>query len=268
MKQTLRVLFALATLAAAALGQQKTISQILFSNATAPGVSQVSSNIGQSSHWLTYCTNSSATAVNIWLEGSEDASTWFQISGAGTAVNGCYVLQASGYFNYIRANLQTLSGTGATLTAYYTASVYPTATGGIVNAGVAPSPVTMVPNSTYINNSLSSSLASISATNAIVTGVTAYNPNSVEVFVLLEDNSQSLIERPLAPGASTDFYSSAGVYFPDNVGALCTTSLSVLSAPTTPCVLNVMYKPGSSLANQTDSGGTVVHYSTGNRGGL
>lgn len=78
------------------------------------GISQVFPNIGQSAHYL----NSCATSWNgsVTLQGSFDGATnWTTITYAnylnGAALTGCFVLQAGGYYQNIRAVAATSSGT-------------------------------------------------------------------------------------------------------------------------------------------------------------
>jgi len=87
-------------------------------------------NIGQGAHYLTYCYSGPTTNLKIWLEESFDGSTnWVPFSSVGTLTgtfNGnCNELQGGGYFNHIRVNLNQLAGTGASVSAWYSASAAP-----------------------------------------------------------------------------------------------------------------------------------------------
>ena len=97
---------------------------------TATGTSLPFTNIGQGASVLTYCYNGSTTALKIWLEESFDGSTnWIPVSQIGTTSGtfggNCNYIQAGGYFNYIRANLNQLNGGGASVSAWYSSSAAP-----------------------------------------------------------------------------------------------------------------------------------------------
>lgn len=110
----------------------QTMFQIALNAVTVPTASSPFRNIGQSAHWLTYCTTGSTVTLSIQLEASNDAVTWFPISHVGTTafvgVGGCSVLQAGGYFQNVRVNLTTITGVGGqVVTAFYTGSTGPIA---------------------------------------------------------------------------------------------------------------------------------------------
>jgi hypothetical protein len=93
---------------------------------TLPGPTSALNNIGQSSHWLTYCVSGSPTAVIIQLEESSNGVSWTQLSDQGTQTSGCQVLEAGGFYPLLRVNLLTLSGgSSPSITAYYSASTAP-----------------------------------------------------------------------------------------------------------------------------------------------
>ena len=111
-------------------GQTGTLTTYVkvFSAQTTLGRStKIIPNIGAASHWLTYCPNINATAVQIELDASNDGVTWFPISHVGTQLYpGCFVLAASGYFQNLSVNLITLSGAGTqAIDASYTGSTGP-----------------------------------------------------------------------------------------------------------------------------------------------
>jgi hypothetical protein len=87
-------------------------------------------NVGQAAHWLKYCVTN-VTGIQIQLEESDDGTTnWLPISEIGTSTSGCSILEAGGYFQNVRANILKLTGGGASVAAFYTASTSPITTGG------------------------------------------------------------------------------------------------------------------------------------------
>ncbi len=262
-----KMLLALLALAVGAVGQSTTFSVQAFNAVTTAGPSAIFRNIGQSSHWLTYCAGSGLTSLQIQIEASEDhGATWFAISDVGSNTTGCAVLQGSGYFDEVRADILAIAG--GSVTAYYSASVYPVASGGIVKGGTAARPVALIPNASWINDALLSTSQTISSNATVVGGIEAYNPNTSVVYLVLTDNGTPVVVHPIAAGAESSIALSAGVYTVTNLAAYCTTSLSTPTAPATGCVVDVFYKPLVFLANEITINGTVVHYSNSPSNGL
>lgn len=127
-----------------------TVSAIAFNNVTATGVSAGFQNIGQAGHWLTYCPDANVATINIEMEGSYDNVTWFSVAPPGTVADaGCATLEAGGYYPFVRANLVTLTGAGAHVSAYYSGSGFPLPGGGISQLGKSSQPITLVPAKTF-----------------------------------------------------------------------------------------------------------------------
>lgn len=122
----------LAGAAAAETGGTVAIQTLNIKVFNAVNTAQISSplqNIGQAQHLLTYCPNSSVSALQIFLEASYDGISWFQITptgGAGPQLT-CYTLEAGGYYPYVRVHLLNItpSGLGGNVTAFYSASDAP-----------------------------------------------------------------------------------------------------------------------------------------------
>jgi hypothetical protein len=152
---------------------QQTIAVKVFTNQAAPGVSAITiPNMGTSSHWLTYCNNNANTgSIRIQLEGSQDNVTWFPISHVGTNnAQGCFVLQAAGYFPKLRANLVVLIGVGASIDAFYTGAAGPIP-GAFIGDAVQVQGVPFSPP-TYGNVLVQSSItASATNTNSQVNAI-------------------------------------------------------------------------------------------------
>ena len=262
-----RILLSICLLALGAAAQSSTLSVLAFNAVTTAGPSAIFRNIGQSSHWLTYCAGTGLSSLQIQIEGSEDhGNTWFAISDVGSNTTGCAVLQASGYFDEVRADILSISG--GSVTAYYSASVYPVASGGIVKGGTAARPVAMIPNSSWINDALLSTSQTISSSATVIGGIEAYNPNSAVVYLVLTDNGTPVVVHPIPAGAENNIALSAGVYTVTNLAAYCTTSLTTPTSPSTGCVTDVFYKPLIFLSNEVTINGTVVHYANDPANGL
>jgi hypothetical protein len=107
-----------------------TTSQIAFNNATSIGPSVVFKNIGQSSHWLTYCIVHGSGNAQVALEQSFDGVNNWAPMAVGIIANGasgCATIQAGGYFQNVRANIIALIGSGGPrISAWYNASSGPT----------------------------------------------------------------------------------------------------------------------------------------------
>ncbi|HZU21571.1 MAG TPA: hypothetical protein VE998_01995 [Terriglobales bacterium] len=115
-------------------GAIQTVSQQVFNQVTSAVPSSTVRNVGQSEHQVMYCALPGTGAVNsvaIQLEASFDGNTWMRISDIGTAISGCSLLEAGGYFPNVRVNLVTLGVTGnGSLSAWYSGASSP-----ISNAG-------------------------------------------------------------------------------------------------------------------------------------
>jgi hypothetical protein len=101
----------------------QTVSQIVVYTA---GVSQIFNNIGQSAHYIQFCSTSGNYTGLVDLEGSYDGAThWTTFALANyqvTPLSGCAVLQAGGYYQNVRS---TTSATN--ISAWYNASSGPIA---------------------------------------------------------------------------------------------------------------------------------------------
>jgi hypothetical protein len=223
-------------------------------------------NYGFSSHWLTYCATN-ATSLDIELEGSDDGIIWNQVSEQGAVSSGCGVIETGGYFPLVRANLLSLAGAGATVSAWYHASVFAIPAGGIAKGGKYAQPVTYVPTFSYTNNALSSTLQTVSSTGGAVYGGYVQNPNASVVFLVMQDGSQTLnqsqIIMPLAANAIQPIQLPAvGVGFATNIQAGCTTSLASLTAPGSACIVNIYFKGSATTNAVVNAGGTATATST------
>ncbi len=104
------------------------VAQQVLTNQTSPTTTSPVRNVGQSAHWLEYCTGT-LTGIDIRLEASFDATTWFPITDDSRVFNSvagkCTVLEAGGYYPNVRVNLLAISGGGAGVSAFYYGAISP-----------------------------------------------------------------------------------------------------------------------------------------------
>jgi len=90
------------------------------------GVSQIFNNVGQSAHWLSYCSSGGNFTGTVDIEESYDGATnWIPIafsSYIATPLSGCAILQAGGYYQNIRS---VMTASINTIVATYNASSGP-----------------------------------------------------------------------------------------------------------------------------------------------
>jgi hypothetical protein len=107
-----------------------TISQPVVYTGTGPFISQIFTNVGQSTHWLQICAGSTPFLGTVDIEADYDGVTNFTpIAAANYQVfplfNSCHILQASGYYQNVRSVVTVTGGSGFP-TATYNASSGPT----------------------------------------------------------------------------------------------------------------------------------------------
>lgn len=100
----------------------------VFTAQAADGVTGTLVNLGQSAHFLTYCTTGFGGTIG--LESSPDGTfaTPVTLASASYGQNsvvdtGCHVLQAGGYFQAVRARVKNFSA--GSVSAWYTATAAP-----------------------------------------------------------------------------------------------------------------------------------------------
>lgn len=108
-----------------------TVAQQILKNQTTAVRSAAVNNVGQSAHWLEYCTTN-VTAIDIRLEGSFDGTTWVPITDDSRAFNnsGCNTIEAGGYYSQVTANLIAISGSSASVSAFYYGAISPITAAG------------------------------------------------------------------------------------------------------------------------------------------
>jgi len=229
-------------------------------------------NTGMGSHELSYCiVGGNVTAFALELEGSNDLASppgnWIQISNQDTSLSGtagCGVLEGGGYYQYLRANLITFSGTGSPkLTAWYS-GIGNAIPGGGLNVGLkASQPVTFVPDTTYENNAVSTTPQTVISSAASIDTVTVGNANAGNVFLTIGG-----IVTP-SGGVSTAEYmipASSSIVVPISRGfqvtstgatVACSTAVNGSGAPATGCLVTIHLKPFVTVNSQVSNAGTV-----------
>ncbi len=116
-----------ALLPAAALAQQvytipTTVGpKTCLNAASSPTASpEITPNVSQTLHWLTYTTSGTINTLSVQIEGSNDGTHWVAISNVASSPSSGAVF-ANVYYPHVRCNLTAISG-GGTITASYTGS--------------------------------------------------------------------------------------------------------------------------------------------------
>lgn len=260
MKTLLKILCMLCLLAGLGFGQTGTVwNQPAFgttATVTTTGPGQILRNVGQASHWLQYCTSGSVTSIQIELEASFDGQTWFQISDLGTQT-GCAVLEASGYWPDVRANVLALVGGLPSVTAYYSGSPYPVTDGGVVHGGRASTRVTYIPATSFLNAAVKSVAFTVATSAGVVYSASFSNPNAAAVYCFLQDNGTSIYELMVPANATETVPISIGLSFSTAIGTACSSASNGIGDPTTGVIVSIAYKTNGSVNSVITSGGVV-----------
>lgn len=228
-------------------------------------------NLGMGTHWLKFCIISgTVNNLQIELEGSDDKLNWMQISNQATTPTGtagCAILEAAGYFQFLRVNVITLNGVSPVISAWYSGLGAAIPGAGMVAGNKTSQPVTLVPASNFSFTALkSANVQVIASTTTSIFAVSVYNPNGSPVFVWLLGmldstncgGSGNVIygvaanatrDIPLMPGSQS---CSSGP------SILCSTSATAQLDPATGCVVSVLYKPFVTVNTQINQAGTVT----------
>jgi hypothetical protein len=223
-------------------------------------------NVGTGAHLASYCiTGGTVATFLIELEGSNDNSSppgnWVQISNQDTSLTGtagCGVLEAAGYFQWLRLNLITLTGTSPKITAWYSGVANAIPGGGIILGQKASQPITQVPALAFTNTALTSTPVNIGSSQATLFSVNVYNPNATVSFILIAGMPQTITleiganasrDIPLGPGVASSNATTPTIE--------CSTALNGSGNPGTGCVVTVLYKPFQTINTQISNGGTV-----------
>ena len=252
-----------------ASGQAVTWAQVVTwsgsSSITSAAASDVFRNIGQSSSWVYYCLSGTSPSAEVEIEASNDGATWVAISQISNGTgDGCAVVTAGGYFNDIRVNVLTLSGT---MSATYSASIYPIAMSGVSRLGTAANPVSQVASVPLLSGSVAALPVSIpvaaATDNVTISGFSAYNPNTSVVYVqYLNSSGTEQFFFPVQPSTAWNQNFTSALLIQGEGGELaCSTSPTSLVAPATGCPISTFYHDIPNVNTSITTGG-VPTYST------
>ncbi len=277
------IVLLLALVAGALAMYQSTVSlsyeTLVFNQVTAPTISPVPTssspgtncraantacaiqNTGMGAHWLKYCiVGGTVNSFAMELEGSDDNVSWMQASNQDTSLtgtSGCGVLEAAGYFQYLRANLMTFSGVSPVLTAWYSGIGTAIPGGGIILGNKTSQPVTFVPDSTYVNTSLKSTPDNLASTPVSIDAIIVGNPNAAVSYIRITSTTPANAVYPVAANSVTTLSITRGVQTTGASTIGCATAPSGAGDPGAGCVVTVHYKPFTTVNTQINAAGAV-----------
>lgn len=261
MKKVVGTLLLCLALAAAVAGQT-TVTQTLFTNsATAAGQSAQIRNINQTTHWLVYCSTGTQPTgtISIELDGSFDGTSYTTASRVASLpiTQTCGLLQASGYYPFLRAQYSGQAGAGATFSIWYSGSIGAVSLPTNVGQNAPDSIITtqQPPNfNVGVNTKSAATSLGLVGPATIYSGY-VFNPNGSAVFVGL-----SFLANCTAVGSNAGCMqivvqvpANSGVALPVpaiGIGqgtnnqwyAYCSTALASLVDPTSNCFVAVNFK--------------------------
>jgi hypothetical protein len=216
------------------------------------------------SHWVKYCiTGGTVTGLSIELEGSDDRSNWMAITinaTTPTGTAGCGVLEGAGYWQWLRVNLITFTGSGSPkISAWYTGIASAIPGGGIVAGFKSSQPVNSVSGTNFSTSSLVHTTQTISANAGVIYEVSASNPNASAVYVNLAGlvGPTSTAQFQISANGSRDVPMLPGIGFNANATVACSTAINGTGDPATPCIVNIDMKNASVVNSQVTNGGVV-----------
>ncbi|MCU1284486.1 MAG: hypothetical protein JWO13_836 [Acidobacteriales bacterium] len=238
-----------------------TYNAVAFTNQATAAPTLAFRNISQSSHWLTYCPNANTTALAIELEASQDNTTWYAITAQGVIPGpGCTTLQAGGYYPYVRANLISISGASAAVSAYYGASIFPIAAGGVGSLGLSSVPVTYVGTATG-GVGIACTQASIFSGPLVLYNLIVDNPSNATIYVLIADsgNGKTIAQFSVPTDKFQQIQLPAiGVQVTGDIIAEACTTRGHSGVPSAAPYLAVQYKVNPLISSQVSNAGTVT----------
>ena len=206
-------------------------------------------DVGQCTHFLKY-SGTNTTGLTIELEATNDPinGPWQQISNVGTsAVSG--IITATGWYQFVRANLLTISGAGASVTADYYASTQCSGAFGGLTGGFTPSqPVTFVATTGTYGSAVNVSSPINFLTNPpVIFAGNVSNPNGSTSYVAIGPSVglATFVQAIPANAVGQQLYFPViGQQFNSGDHIFCTSSLSVPADPGSACVIGYSFKGG------------------------
>ena len=241
-----------------------TISPTAGFACTGPNTSCSIQNYGMGSHWVKYCiTGGTVNSISIELEGSDDQANWMAITvnaTTPTGTAGCGVLEGAGYWQWLRVNLITFSGSGSPkLSAWYTGIGSSIPGGGIVAGFKTSQPVNLLSGTNFSTSTLVHTTQTISSSAGVIYEISASNPNGSAVYVNLSGltGPTTTAQYQVSANGSRDVPLLPGLGFSANATVACSTAINGSGDPATPCIVNINLKNSSVVNSQITSGGTV-----------
>lgn len=235
-------------------------------------------NVGAGEHLVTYCiTGGTVNAIAIELEGSNDIgnppTNWMQISNQDTTLTGtagCGVLEAAGYFQYLRINLSNFNGVNPVLTAWYAGVGTAIPGGGLVAGNKTSQPVTTVPAFAFSQTALQTTPSTVCTTACTIFSADVYNPNASPVFFLITHVQQSsggaigtvVFGIPANAGRNIPFGPGLSAGLGGSSVITCATNVNGSGDPAVGCVETIEIKPFQAINAQVNSAGTPISIKT------
>jgi hypothetical protein len=238
-------------------------------------------NTGMGSHNVQFCIISgSVTAIDIWLEGSNDTTVtagvptpgnWSQISNEATVpigAAGCGTLNAAGYFQWLRLHLATLSGTSPVLTAYYSGIGTALPPGGLFIANAISQPITFVPSTYTTLTGVKSTPVALSSGSIAIYAAHLTNPNAAAVFIQLNccqgpevcvpTQGNPVWEVPANDSRNFDFGTPGQQCLGHSTVSCSTTAPPTATDPASGCFVNFVNKAFALVRTQINAAGSTL----------
>lgn len=217
-------------------------------------------DIGQCTHTITYRTTN-ATALQVEFENTDNPATgpWQQISVVATSAAGGTLSTSGTWYKFVRVNLLSLTGAGATFSAtYFGTQQCAGPAGGITGGAINSQPVTFVSAIGSTSNTVTSAAPMVftqtGGTNVVFFGGTATNLTASPVFVVISAfsgggiGSTSQYVKEVPANSSVDLiFPTIGYVVTNSSGTIklyCTTSITTPADPATACQITAIYKFG------------------------
>ncbi|SRR6266481_5547008 len=226
-------------------------------------------NIGQASHWVTYCPPPQVTGITTEAESSSDGVRWTAISEVDSDTT-CTVIEAGGYYPQVRIiPLSVSSTTSGSITFFYSGSTSPIPGSGAARGNKSAQPVMNAPaNKTFSNTALKSTAATITTISASIYAIDVTNPNASLVYVFLTGTTPSAGVYGVQANSSRSIsMTSTGQQIVGNATVACATNPNGTGDPPTGCVVTMVYRNFSTVNVNVNAGGTSVQTSNPSPGG-
>lgn len=242
-----------------------TTNELVY-NATAIGAGAPSldvRNVGQASHWLYYCADATVTGIEMHLEASGTSTgTRFDIAQPATTLP-CGVLEAGGYYPYVRARYANGTGTG-NVTAFYSSSTAAIATNGLAQISKTPVVTTFSPAlimSDITVDATSGAHAIPTGAGGVVLGGYVENPNGTAIYFSISNLKGTgcctgeFARMIPANSAIAYSYPAQGILAINTPVLRCSATFGGFTDPVSNCRVTFYYKTTITVFGKTSSGG-------------